>query len=209
MENSKKAGILFGIVVIVFAGVYLWIDFWVLPNAQFFITYPPMNTTYTDANYTSALHLSVQTVPTVVNGITTLTGILIGFSGAIIGIVIREIPNRTRRDRTFRRYLMVVLPISVLVILILDLYGYVYLFLGGIWFTTAILYVFAGLLWASVLLIGLFISVSYRLDEQDTTPCEDNPPPTPPEPPTAQPEKVSTGVEGDGSKTVNITINMN
>lgn len=159
--------LLFGAVAIALVLLYLWVAFWVLPNSQFFIAYPPANTTYTNANFTAALHLSVQTVPSVLNGVTAVTSIIVAFTGVYIGFVLREIPNNTKRDRAIRIFLMVLVPFSILSILLLDFYAYVYLLIGGIWFSTAILFDLSGFLWGSLILVGLFIFVNFRLNEQE------------------------------------------
>lgn len=58
----------------------------------------PFNIDYTngkDANETvstaiAKIEIQAQTVPTVINGIATLTGVIVGFSGAILGILVRD-----------------------------------------------------------------------------------------------------------------------
>jgi hypothetical protein len=163
MENSSKA---FYLVVILFVGVFLWLVFWLPSNMPIFNTYPPANTTYTAANSTEAFRLSVQTVPTVVNGITTVTSIIVGFSGALTGIILRGRPKEAKQDNRARRFLMVGVPVSIGIIILLDFFAYAYLLMGGVWFQTALLSVLSGLLWALFVLIGIFIYIGFRLNEE-------------------------------------------
>jgi hypothetical protein len=167
MKDSHKAIATFIVLAITFILVFASVSFWVLTTKQpFFITYPPANTTYTDGNYTQSLHLSVQAVPTVVNGITAVTSIIVAFTGGYIGIMLRELPDNTEADKTFRIFLMIFVPLSIGIIIVLDIIGYINLVEGGILFPSALLDVIGGLLWALLILLGTFIFVGFRLDKQ-------------------------------------------
>lgn len=206
MQNLDKAFAFFIIVAIIFGLVIVWVTFSLPSNIHLFTTYPPANTTYSPENSTGAFYLSVQTVPTVLNGITTATAIIIGFSGTIIGIVIHEFPKETKKDRKFRIFIMVLFPLLFIFVLTLDFWGYVWLLEGGTLFVSAITNMISGFLLAMLILIGLFIFIGFKFDEQE----EESSDKTKQQPATT--EKQNQGVQDanskDDKKTVNITVNM-
>ncbi len=205
MQNFTKALVFFIIVAIIFGFIIAWVAFWLPQNTHLFVTYPPANTTYTSENCTAAFYLSVQTVPTVINGITTATAIMVGFTGSIIGIVIHEFPKETRQDRKFRIFIMVLLPLLFVFVLILDFWGYVWLLEGGALFASAITSILTGFLLAMLILIGLFIFVGYRLDD-DERKIQGN---VSPAPQTLKKDEEQLSVVTKDDKQVNITITVN
>lgn len=150
-----------------------WIGFWLPSHVQIFLTYPPSNVTYAATNRTSSLYLSVQTVPTLLNGVTTATSIVAGFTGTIIGVVYRKLSKETRKDRVFRGFIITVIPILFALVLIFDFFGYIYLLQGGVWFLTAIDLILSAFILALLIFVSFFILIGVRLNEQDERqPCD-------------------------------------
>jgi hypothetical protein len=55
----------------------------------------PINFDYTGNNTYTKVELSAQTVPTVINGIIASTSVIIAFSGAVVGLMYRDIVSKS------------------------------------------------------------------------------------------------------------------
>jgi len=192
-----------------FIGLMLFVMFWLPPNIHIDITSPPSNTTYTVANSTDALHISVQTVPTVINGITTATSIIFAFSGTLVGLVARELLKDNERDKRMREYLIGGILFLFPLILLLFFGAYLNLLIGGLGFIIALEYAFVGLLLALLVLVGLFITIWLINEEHRSRAREpaqnrvDSPPATT-EPNNKKPDEPNKEHE----KNVNIFVNV-
>ena len=147
-------------VVIAFVGLDLWLFFWLPSHIQ--IDVVPSN----DPN---VLHLSLQTVPTVINGVTTATSIIIGFSGTLIGLLLHEMPKKKKQDKKARMFLLVGVTFAFALIILQDFQAFVFLLMGGAGFLFALELVLSGLLTALLVLVGIFIFIGFRLGEQEET----------------------------------------
>lgn len=97
-------------------------------------------------------HIEPQNIPAVVNGLTSSLSIVIGFSGAIIGILYREIgeANREAKNSLFAAIVVLIIPVFLLLttynFLILGMYslalkyGFISLILTLYIFVALILY---------------------------------------------------------------------
>jgi hypothetical protein len=104
--------------------------------------------------------ISLQNVPTIINGITASTSIIVGFSGAVIGIVIREL---FQNDKKAREYFLGVLALFIYTF---GFQFWVYSLLVSGAVDWALRWSLSGLL-LSLLIFGLTIIVtSYRIEVQ-------------------------------------------
>ena len=142
---------MFCVVVIVFIGLMFLVWLWLPLNMHIDTSSPPSNGT---------IQISVQTVPTVINGVTTVTSIVVGFSATLVGIVAHEILGHDERDERVRKYMIGGILFLFPSILLLDFGAYLNLLVGGAsGFMTAIIYVLDGFLLALLVLVGIFISI--------------------------------------------------
>ncbi len=85
------------IVSITFIGTTIWVQFALNPQID---TTGASNGTITVFGNTWRIAIPFQTVPTIINGITASTSIIIAFSGAFIGIMFREIFKDDKESKT-------------------------------------------------------------------------------------------------------------
>lgn len=157
---------MFIVVAIVFIGFILFIHLWL-----------PSNIKIVASTNSTVLAISTQTVPTIINGVTTATSIIIGFSGALVGLVAREILKNDEKDRKMREYMIGTLLFLFPIILLIDFGAYFNLLIGGYGFMVAIQWVLSGFLLALLLLVGIFILIWLIIEEHGTNA---NPTPTTP-----------------------------
>jgi len=94
-KNTKKPNIYFVYAIALFV-VILIATIWVM-----FLFHPLIDFTGVPTNATGVpTKIAAQTVPTLVNGIIAATSVIIGFTGTIIGILIRDFMKDTKA-RTF------------------------------------------------------------------------------------------------------------
>jgi hypothetical protein len=102
-------------VAIMFLVVIVFTVFFVKP----FVNYEGAeNGTMGNMSIYGTVHaLNYDTIPTVINGITAVTSIIIGFSGAIIGLVYREDFKKGKLVRVFLLFLAFysVIPLGLLI----------------------------------------------------------------------------------------------
>ena len=97
------------------------------------------------------VRISPETIPILINGITSSTSVIIGFSGTIIGIMLREIDKSDRKTRVF--YMLII----ALLALPLTMLWSTYVFLAMNWLETAIRYSLSGLILALYIFIAIII----------------------------------------------------
>ena len=72
---------------------------WVLFGMEIKIDYSNNNLNGTTALYNAQTLIEARTVPTVINGIATVTSIIIGFSGTTIGLLIKSFLQKVSKER--------------------------------------------------------------------------------------------------------------
>lgn len=98
-----------------------------------------------------------EAVPTLVNGITSSMSVIVGFCGAIIGIMFREIGTK---DSEARNRLVVFLALLMAPITML---WTTYSFLTMAMYAFAVKYALVGLIYALYIFVGLIIFVAREL----------------------------------------------
>lgn len=91
---------------IILGAVFLFVTFWVqlLLNPQIDTTGAANASAIIIHSWlgdTISAKIAIQTVPSIINGITASTSIIIAFSGAVIGIMFRDVFKNDRKARTF------------------------------------------------------------------------------------------------------------
>jgi hypothetical protein len=109
------------------------------------------------------INVNDQYVFTLVNGITGSTSIIVGLSGAMIGIMLRE--AKEEKDKKARIFLFVAL--AVLQIPLIQLWTtYCFLVMGGTWTSLAVRYGLSGLTLAFFVFTTIVIFIAKRLNEE-------------------------------------------
>lgn len=161
-------------------------------NNTLIIGSAPSNTTVTiiDGNVVFA-KVGLQNIPTIINGITTSTSIIVAFSGGVIAYMIRELFQTDRKAK-----------IAFFVVFFAFIYVFVYLFWVYIFLATGVIdtalrWSLDGLLLSMLIFIGIMLLGYYRIDKlQEKKP--DKPKPA-----------ESNGTEDDRhDKNVNIFVNV-
>ena len=168
----------------------------------------PSNSTVTiiDGNVVFA-KVGLQNIPTLINGITTSTSIIVAFSGGIIAYMLRELfPNDRKAKIAF-------FGISVSFIYIFSYLFWVYIFLATGVVDTALRWSLDGLLLSMLIFVGTVLLGYYRLDN-----AQEKKPEKPASEEANKSEKSNSDLDEqksaqsneskDGDKIVNITINM-
>jgi uncharacterized membrane protein YqjE len=138
-------------VVAVFVGLMFFVAYW-LPSRI------SIDTASTSSNAT--FQISVQSVPTVINGIATVTSIVVGFTAAVVGLVVREILGHGEKEEKLRRYMIGGLLFLFPSILLLDFWAYINLLMGEEWrFVLAITTSLEAFVLALLVLVSIFILV--------------------------------------------------
>lgn len=153
----------------------------------------------------SATQIGLQTVPTIINGITTSTSIIVGLSATILGIMIRDLLQNNEKAK----FVMLIFMGIAIIYSLLNIYQAYYQLsfvtinsfiqawkdaLSGLVSSFAVLF--------SIFLVFIYIRVNPK-PNRPNTPINPSPNPIPPSQPPSQETK-----KDDGNKTVNITINM-
>jgi len=115
--------------------------------------------------------IDYETIPTIINGMTTITSIIIGFSGAIIGLVYRE----NMKSKALRRILHVFTFESIAALGVL-LVVYYSLLVGD--FTDALRYSLVTVLFSICIFSVCLVSVFYRIDKLKDAELQNMQPPT-------------------------------
>ncbi|MGD0070022.1 MAG: hypothetical protein ABSB71_00470 [Candidatus Bathyarchaeia archaeon] len=111
-------------------------------------------------------HISAQTVPTIINGIATVTSITIGFSVALVGIIAREI-LMGEKNQQIKRYLVGRTLFTFPLLLLLLAFAYIFMLIGGMFLKTALQFAFIGLEFAILIVTAIFVSMEPIIKEQD------------------------------------------
>jgi hypothetical protein len=204
VKNVTLAIVLFSTVAVTFLvlGVY---------NVLWFPTFIHINTNGNATESARIYEISIQTIPSIVNGLTTVTGILVGFSATVLGIVVRDILKDSDKDQKIRNYLVSVILFTFPLVLIMDYGAYTSLLVGGGFeFRLSLDLVLNGFLTALLDLIGIFIIIWLIVEERKAKKIPLSQPIVQPtsSPTTPEPTKAEEKTSNDGNKTVNITINM-
>jgi len=153
----------------------------------------------------SATQIGLQTVPTIINGITTSTSIIVGLSATILGIMIRDLLQNNEKAK----FVMLIFMGIAIIYSLLNIYQAYYQLsfvtinsfiqawkdaLSGLVSSFAVLF--------SIFLVFIYIRVNPK-PNRPNTPINPSPNPIPPSQPPSQETK-----KDDDNKTVNITINM-
>ena len=108
-------------------------------------------------------HVSPQSVPTIINGISTVTSIALGFSVAFIGIIARELLTEDKYQ-PIKQYLigkyLFVFPLLLLQLVI----SYIFLLIGS--FQIALQFSFVGLVFAILWITAIFVLIEPIIKEQ-------------------------------------------
>ncbi len=97
-------------------------------------------------------------VPTIVNGITASTSLVLGFSGLIIGLLLREVFSKDENARSFLISIAFFFAIPIIYLFSV----YFWLVLGD--FNSALKTAFAGLVVASFAFIVILLFTGYRIE---------------------------------------------
>ena len=143
-------------------GLHFQIDVSSVPsNNTVIIGNAPSNTTVTivDGNVVFA-KIALQSIPTVINGITSSTSIIVAFSGAVIGFMIRELFQSDKKAR-----------IAFFGVLLIFTYIFMYLFWVYTFLATGLIdlalrWSLDGLLLSLLIFVWTMLLGFYRLDMQ-------------------------------------------
>jgi len=106
------------------------------------------------------VNVNDQSIFTLVNGITSSTSVIVGFSGAIIGIMFRE--AKEKQDKKARLFLFI--AIAVLMIPLTMLWTtYAMLTIGGVWTSMAVRWGLSGLIMAFYVFSIVVIFIAKQL----------------------------------------------
>jgi hypothetical protein len=168
LKTIVKATILFFSVAVAFIVLGLIVALW-LPSHIY------INTSGNQTESAATYQIAIQTIPAIVNGLVTATGIIVGFSGTIVGIVFREFAERNDK---LRRILFDSVLFIFPLILLFDFFAYYFLLTGNSRdaFVTALVIVLNGFLAALLLLIGIFNIISLLFEEHRKRLNAPNPP---------------------------------
>ena len=151
MKSSTYYFLAVIISVFFFAGMFLTSKF--NPN----ISYESASNS-TSSFFGNTHSIDFETIPTIVNGMTTITSVIIGFSGAIIGIVFGE----NLKSKAIRRIINVFIYESIAAFAIL-LAVYFSLLVGDL--TDALRYAMLTVIFSICIFSFCLISVFYRMDK--------------------------------------------
>ena len=181
---------------------YLIILFAFLVAAIISVLVMTPNINYSNATNVSGLYkINYDSIPTIINGITAVTSIIIGFTGAIIGIFYQAFKeDETSKSLLYISAFYAVAPLSILFVV------YYTLLLGFIEVPLKLALIALGL--SLINIITVILGSFYRLSQKSKTQVPStvqlaNPPPSTTQQPTTQESQ-----KNDANKTVNITINM-
>lgn len=152
------------------------------------------NTPYNVTIFGNSYMLSFDSIPTVINGITASTSIIIGFTGAIIGILfgLFKDDDDTKQILLFLAFFELVPLFALFSVYMSLLSGYLELTLK-----MALIALLYSLIDIAIVMIGSFIRFYRR--RTSTTPSNSLPLSQPPS---------QENQKNDENKTVNVTINM-
>ncbi len=135
------------------------------------------------ANATAQIAIQAQTVPTVINGIATLTGIVVGFSGAILGIMLKDFIQ----GRKAKEIMMGFFFLPFLFPMILLFFAYYNLAVGGrIFLAISWGYALDAFIIAIFQLLFIFLFYAYVTENPKPEKSSDSVTPSPPQPPMVQ-----------------------
>jgi hypothetical protein len=154
---------------------WLWIGFPLIVNTSGNSTIPTNE-------------ISAQTVPTMLNGITTSTGIIIAFTIAISGFLIGYILKDDKRDRDVIIVILATIPFPML----FQFFAYLTLAGGQGVFEIALRLGFVSLLYSLFALMSLFAFLSFRLYSKEKSKPSGMAPDESPQQPTVQPPNTPT-----------------
>ena len=143
-----------------FFGIPLHIDSSNLPANSIVIGQPSNNTVVVRDGSIIISKISLQSVPTIINGITASISIIIGFSGAAIGIMVREI---FRNDKKARQYYLSILFLFIYAFAY-QLWVYQMLISGDV--DIALRWSLCGLLLSILIFGSVMIVAYYRIELQ-------------------------------------------
>jgi len=133
------------------------------------IEIPPDPRLVYGVKFTIALNeVSAQSIPTIVNGITTSTNIIMAFSVALSGILIGYFFKNNNRERDF--VLIVLSDFSFP--MIFQFFSYYSIALGQGFFEIAFKWALVAFLYSLLFLIIIFIFALYRMHERARKPKE-------------------------------------
>lgn len=101
MKKVTVALILFSAVAVAFIALGV-VNVFLLPS------FTHINTNGNATESAAIYEISIQTVPSIVNGLTTATGIIVGFSATVLGIVARDILKDNDKDQKIRNFLIII-----------------------------------------------------------------------------------------------------
>lgn len=140
--------------------------------------------------------LKFETIPTVINGITAVTSIIIGFSGAIIGIVYREDFNKDKKVKIGLLGIAFYSAVPLTMLLVV----YHALIRGAVEFAS--IFALNALILAFVFFILAMLSIFYRLSLHDETLSGDAEKKKEPD------DKSDTPKTNEPEKNVNVFVNV-
>ena len=153
----------------------------------------------------SATQIGLQTVPTIINGITTSTSIIVGLSATILGIMIRDLLQNNEKAKIVMLIFMGIAIIYSLLNIYQAYYQLSFVTINS--FIQAWKDALSGLVSSFAVLFSIFlVFINIRVNpkpNRPNTPINPSPNPIPPSQPPSQETK-----KDDDNKTVNITINM-
>lgn len=156
----------------------------------------------TSGNSTIALNeIAAQSVPTLVNGIITSTGIIIAFSIAVSALLMSYVFKEDRE----RKVIVVILAIFPIPI-IFQFFAYITLAGGQGLFGFALRFALASFLYSLFALMCILTFASFRMYEREKTPQHNSEElPSDTEPKTREPKDTE---DKRGNKNVNVFVNV-
>lgn len=125
------------------------------------VTNGQKNTTRVDDGIVVFAEVSLQSIPTVINGITASTSIIIGFIGVMIGLLYREVFFKEEKTRTLLLYVAFFMGIPLAYLSLV----YNFLIIG--WLDTALRMALAGLILSIFVFVLISLYVGFRMDEKE------------------------------------------
>lgn len=149
--------------------IKLLVAFLALAAVTWFLIYYSVQIDYTttQTNETTPMfHILAQNVPTIVNGIATVTSIALGFSVAFIGIIARELLNDDKYQLT-KRYLIGNYLFVFPSLLLLLGSAYIFQLIGGVFIKSALEFAFISLIFAILWITAIFVLIEPIIKQQD------------------------------------------